>query len=74
MSSKASLFEYVVIHHPKPRKDEHGNTVTDPSKLITNVERTLATSSEHVSIQAARSIPDEYINRLDEVEIVVRNF
>lgn len=72
--AKSQLFEYAVLYHPKPKKDANGNEVAEPSKLITDVQRVLAASADHVSIQAARSIPDTYLNELENVEIVVRNF
>lgn len=67
------IFEYAVLFHPKPRKvgDE---TVTDPSQIIVDVKRVVASDVGAVSIMAARDIPVEYIDKLDQVDIALRPF
>lgn len=72
--AKGKLFEYAVIHHPAPKKDAAGNSDQPKSVLITDVTRKLAGSADEISMLAARSIPEEYLEKLDEVEIVVRPF
>lgn len=74
MAVKGKLFEYAVLHHPKPKKDVAGNEEPVQSVILTDVTRVLKTSPEEVSILAARSIPEEYLTKLEEVEIVVRPF
>lgn len=74
MATKGKLYEYAVIHHPKAKKDLAGNEETVKSAILTDVTRVLAASPEEVSILAARSIPPEYLDKLDQVEIVVRPF
>jgi hypothetical protein len=41
---------------------------------LTDVTRILAVTLEEVSILAARTIPEEYLDKLEQVEIVVRPF
>jgi len=72
--AKGKLFEFAVIHHPKAKKDIAGNEEVVRSKLITPVQTVLAGSADEVSILAAKSIPDEYMDKLDQVDIVVRSF
>jgi hypothetical protein len=72
--ARGKLFEYGVLFHPKPKKDASGNEEPVKSKIVTDVTRVLATTPEEVSIMAARSIPEEYLGRLDEVEITIRPF
>jgi hypothetical protein len=72
--AKGKLYEYGVIHHPKNRKDAAGNEEPVKSKIVTDVTRVLAASPEEVSILAARSIPDEYLDKIEQIEIVVRPF
>jgi hypothetical protein len=74
VATKGKLYEYAVIHHPKAKKDLAGNEETVKSAILTDVTRVLAASPEEVSILAARSIPPEYLDKLDQVEIVVRPF
>lgn len=72
--SKGKLYEFCVIHHPKPKKDMAGNEEQAESTILTDVTRVLAATLDEVSILAARSIPKDYEKRLSEVEIVVRPF
>jgi hypothetical protein len=72
--TKGKLFEYAVLHHPKPKKDLAGNEEPTKSAILTDVTTVLAASSDEVSILAARSIPEEYLDKLEEVEIIVRPF
>jgi len=74
MAVKGKLFEYAVLHHPKAKKDVAGNEEAVKSAILTDVTRTLAGSPEEVSIMAARSIPEAYLDRLEQIEIVVRPF
>jgi len=72
--AKGKLFEYAVIFHPK-EKDAAGNALeTKKSIIVTDVTRVLATSDKEVGMLAAKSIPDEYSDKLDDVEIVIRPF
>ena len=74
MAARGKLHEYVVIHHPKIKRDLAGNEELVKSKIVTDVTRVLAVTPEEVSIIAARSIPEEYLDRIDEIEIIVRPF
>ena len=68
---KLSLFQYAILWHPteKEIKETGAKTI-----LITGPETTLAGSTEQVRMQAAMSIPSEYRDKLDQVEIGVRPF
>ena len=71
------LFEYVVLYHPKARKakgDEDGERTTDPSEIIVDLKRVIAKDDKTVAIVAAREIPEKFIDRLEQVEIIVRPF
>jgi hypothetical protein len=69
----AKLFEYVVIYHPKKKKLE-GEEVQEKSKIIVDLKRDLASTDKEVAIRAAREIPEEYLDKLDQVEIAIRPF
>jgi hypothetical protein len=59
----------------KEKKDAAGNALeTKKSIVVTDVTRVLATSDKEVGMLAAKSIPDEYSDKLDDVEIVIRPF
>lgn len=66
----AKLYEYAVIYTPPKQKDEpQGRAV-----LVVDVKRVLAETDAEVSILAARAIPDEYTDKLDNVQIAIRPF
>lgn len=73
--AKGKLFEYAVIYHPKEKKDAAGNPLENKKSLIVkDLERVLAVSDKEVAMLAAKSIPDEYNDKLEDVEIVIRPF
>lgn len=73
--AKGKLFEYAVLYHPKEKKDAAGNPLeTKKSQIVTEVTRVLAASDKEVAMLAAKSLPDEYNDKLDDVEIVIRPF
>lgn len=61
------VFEYVIMFNPKDNKKEK-------AKLLTQVSQVLATSKENATILAAREIPKDYLDRLEEVQVAVRPF
>lgn len=73
--AKGKLFEYAVIYHPKEKKDAAGNPLeTKKSIVVSDVTRVLAVSDKEVAMLAAKAIPAEYDDKLEDVEIVVRPF
>lgn len=68
----AKLFEYAIIYHPKAQKDASGNDTTPSDVLVKDLTSVLATSDKQVAMQAAKQIPTEYDEKLDQVEIVIR--
>lgn len=70
----AKLYEYAVFHNPKQRRDSGGNDVTPPAVIITGPVLVVASSEQAVQIQAARAIPEKYLDSLAEVEIAIRPF
>ena len=70
---RGKLFEFAVLYHPKPKKV--GDDVqTPPSILVVEPERIVARDEKAVAITASRKIPDEYLDKLEDVEVVVRPF
>ena len=62
-----------MLYHPKPHK-VGDDSVPDPSILIVDVKRMIAKSDNEVAIKAAREIPEEYLDKLEQVEIAIRPF
>lgn len=69
---RKKLFQYALVWHPTEKQVEAGAK----SKLIGNIETTMAKDEKEVLIMAAKAIPDEYSTKgeLDQVEIAVRPF
>jgi hypothetical protein len=75
--SKGKLYEYALIHHPRPVKAKDGEPypALPKSKFINGgVKQVIARDDKEVGMVAAREIPDEFMDKLDEVEIVIRPF
>lgn len=68
---KLKLFQYLILWHPtsKQKKDEDAK-----SKIIQEITNALASDAGAVNMKAAMSIPPEYKDELDQIEIVVRPF
>lgn len=64
---KLKLFEYVVLLHPV--KEDEGKTV-----ILKDKASILAKDEKQVGIMAAREIPKEHLDSLDQVEVIVRPF
>lgn len=70
----SKLFEYAILYHPKVVKDAAGNETQGADKILKVPTHVLAGSEKEVAMRAAREIPEEYLNKLDEVEVCVRPF
>lgn len=69
------LFEFAAIHHPKAKSDEDKKAGRHPkSVLLLEPKRVLARDEKEVAIKAARELPDNVLDDLENVEIVIRPF
>jgi hypothetical protein len=77
MSNKETIFEYAILHHPRPIKAKDGEPYpAEPKSVFINggVKTVVAQNEKEVGMIASREIPDEFMDRLGEVEIVIRPF
>lgn len=72
--AKGQLFEYAILHHPKATKEQAERNDEPKSVLVLEPKRVLAGSKEEVGILAAREIPAQFLDKLAQVEVVVRPF
>jgi hypothetical protein len=70
--AKGVLFTYAVLYHPKVIKDTAGNDIQSKSTILVAPTSILVTSEAEARISASRSIPEEYLDKLEQVEIVIR--
>ena len=71
---RPKLFEYAVLHHPTPTKDQRESGERPKSALIVAPTTVLARDPQEAAIYAARGIDAKYVEKLDEVEVVIRPF
>jgi len=70
---RGKLFEFAVLYHPQPKKED-GVEVRPPSQVIVPLDMVLARDDQEVLIKASREIPEDFLDKLDRVEIAVRPF
>ena len=73
--AKSNLYEYIILFHPKEKKDAAGNPLeTKKSILVKEPTSVLAETEQEVGMIAARSIPAEYEDKFNDLEIKIRPF
>lgn len=66
-SDRATLYEYAVVFHPG--EDDH-----ERARVVVGPEHTLAQTEQGAVMKVARAIPEEYIDREENIEILIRPF
>lgn len=66
----SKLFEYAVIFNPDKKEAKEGVK----SAIVIKPTTILAKSEKEVNFIAARSIPDDYADKIDQLDIAVRPF
>jgi hypothetical protein len=74
MSKRAKLFEYAVLYHPTPTKEQKDNGTEPDSKLILGVATMLAVNEQEVGMQIARELDEEYMSKISQIDIIIRPF
>lgn len=72
--TRQKLFEYAVLYHPKPTKDQREADETPKSVVLVTPQTVIAFDDKEVGMIASRAIPDDYADKLDLVEVVIRPF
>lgn len=68
------LFEYAVLYHPKVTRDAQGNETQPDAAIVIPPRHILAQDEKTAAIFVAREIPDQYLSKLDQIEILIRPF
>lgn len=69
--NKSKLFQYAVLWHPTEKQTKEEGL---KSKVIVDITTILSSDQQSVMMTAAMSIPAEYKDQLDQIEIAVRPF
>ena len=64
------LYEFAAILDPTEEAAKDGAK----AQLILDVQRQLASDASAATLLAARAIPDEYVEHLDRIRVIVRPF
>lgn len=63
-------FQILAIFNPSKEEEKKG----EKAKFIVELTTILAKDANAAGMIAARKIPDEYMDRIDQVEVAVRPF
>jgi len=68
------LYEFAVIFTSRLTKAQLEAQEKPKSQLVVEVTRVLANSDQEAGMLAARAIPSEFADKLDQCEIIIRPF
>lgn len=68
------LYEYAVIYNPIQTKEQREAGERPRSELLVPITTILCHDDKEANMIAARSIPQEFVDKLDRVDIAVRPF
>lgn len=68
------VFEFMVIWHGKPTKEQREAGEDGGHKIVVDVQRVLAKDEKIAMMKAVQAIPVEYAEKLDQLEIACRPF
>lgn len=68
--AKLKLFQVAILWHPSEEESKKG----DKSKLVKEPEYVLEKDEKTAAMKANISIPAEYHEKLDQIEVIVVNF
>lgn len=66
----SKLYQYAVIWNPTEEQAKSG----EKAKVLVEPATLLAKDDQQAYILAARKVPDDYLEQLDQVQIAVRPF
>lgn len=70
MAKKSTLYNYTIVWHPSESQSEKG----EKSQMLIEPKYLLAPDQNSAFMQAARQIPEKYLEELDQVDILIRPF
>lgn len=68
------IFEVCAIYHQLQTKEQRDKGEHQKSKIIVDVKRVFVKDDKAANMLVIREIPEEYADKLDQVEIIVRPF
>lgn len=71
---RQKLFEYAVLYHPRSTKKQDEDGTVPETQILVAPKTILGYDDKTVGMRAVREVPDEYAEKLDRVEIIIRPF
>ena len=68
--AKLKLFQTAILFHPNEEETKKGEN----SKIVREPKYLLAKDEKSAAMKANLDIPDEYHEKLDQIEVIVVNF
>lgn len=68
------LYEYCIIYTPTRTEAQVKAGEKVKSVLLVDVTRVLCDDDKQAAMLAARAVPDEYVDKLERIEIAIRPF
>lgn len=72
--ARGKLFEFAVLYHPKPTKTQQDAGETPKSEVLIAPTQILASHEAQAATLVGRAIPETYIDKLDDIEVIIRPF
>lgn len=66
----SKLFQYAIYWQP----NEEQVKKSEKPKMLVEVKTVLSSDEKGAFVLASREIPEEYLNQLDQIQVVVRPF
>lgn len=70
---KKKLFQFAVLFHEEWKVGEDMKTKVE-TKMIVEPKTILATDEKSATLKIAKELPEEYMDRLENIEILLRPF
>ena len=68
--AQAKLFQYAILWQPSEEQAKNG----EKAKLVVDLKTVLVNDEKAAFMVASREIPEEYVDKLDQLQIAVRPF
>ena len=69
-----TLFEYIIIHRPPTTQQDRDAGKKAKPVVLVDLKRVFAEGQQQANMMAVRDIPSEFVDKLEEVDIVLRPF
>lgn len=68
------LYQYAVLYTPIQTKDQADRGEKPKTVIVVDIKSVVANSDAEVGMLAARELPPEYADKLDQIQVAIRPF